>query len=99
VVLTGLIIITNGCQAKVVGDGDSVGGIGGVTNHRMSDCIIVGLEKLEDVLLGLSVDDQLARELGNIYLFLVGAFLNEDSLSGGSGSTQGCNGLADLLAD
>ena len=59
----------------------------------------MGLEQLQDVLLGLSVDDQLACELRNIHLLIVGALLNEDSLSGGSRGTQGCNGLADLLID
>lgn len=34
-ILTSLIIITDGCQAQPVGDGDSVGGIGGVTNQEM----------------------------------------------------------------
>jgi hypothetical protein len=52
-----------------------------------------------DLLLSLSVDDQLARELGDIHLLIVCTLLDEDSLSGGSGGAQGCDGFADLLTD
>jgi hypothetical protein len=47
VIITGLIVITNGCQAKAVGDGDSVGGVGSVTNHGISVNVIVGLDCLQ----------------------------------------------------
>jgi hypothetical protein len=47
VILTGLIVITDGCQAQAVGDGDSVGGVGGVTNHGISVNVIAGLDCLE----------------------------------------------------
>lgn len=48
---------------------------------------------------GLSVDDQLSRQLGNIHLFIVGALFNEYSMSGSAGGTQSCNSFADLSMD
>lgn len=57
---------------------------------------LVGLRGLEDALSGISVDNQLARELGNIHLLAVGAWFNEDGLGGGRCGAQSCDGLADL---
>ncbi len=51
---------------------------------------------MEDALGGISVDNQLTRELGNIHLLAVGARLNEDGLGGGRCGAQGCDGFADL---
>jgi hypothetical protein len=51
---------------------------------------------MRHALLGLPVDDQLSRQLGNIHLFIVGALFNEDSLRAGAGGTQGRNSFADL---
>lgn len=56
----------------------------------------MGLCGLEDALGCISVDNQLARELGDIHLLAVGARFNEDGLGGGRCGAQSCDGFADL---